>query len=356
MAHPNDNPPPSSNESLSGEARAGIVEQAAAAIGDAQLPLEEVFRALAEDADGRRWRRVCSRLADEVARGADLAAAADTAAAGLPAPLRRGLTEATRSGHAPAVLQAWANHDAARRQTRRRLRSALLYPAIVSAILAAVVTGLSLIVVPQFQEMFEEFGFELGVVTQVVIDASHILPWVAAAIMAAALACFIASLLPGGRRLIHWLRTATPILGRLWIISAQHEFASLLGAMTAERMALVDALRFTADSLTDLNVARATRILAVKCDQGAPLSRGLIESLHFDRALSGLAAWGEANDALADALGQAKSLFEQELELQATFLRRILPPLLFVVVLTTIFVAVMALIVPLVDVLNNLSG
>jgi type II secretory pathway component PulF len=79
------------------------------------------------------------------------------------------------------------------------------------------------------------------------------------------------------------------------------------------------------------------------------------ESLHFDRALTGLVAWGEANNALPGAMRQAIANFEKEVELQVIMLRRILPPLLFIAVAIIVFTFVVTLTIPLVNVLNNLS-
>ena len=232
----------------------------------------------------------------------------------------------------------------------------LIYPAVVLGLLAAVLVGLTTIVVPQFESIFYDFDLELPELTIMVVKIGNALPKLLAVLVALVPAYFLICLSPAGRRVMHWLRTGVPVLGRLWIWNGQHEFASILGSLTAKRMALDQALACTAASLRDGNLARATRIVAAKCASGASLAQSMAESIHFDPALPGLVSWGEAQGTLPVALAQAAATFEEELDLQASFLARIMPSVLFITVITTLFMFIIAMFVPLIDLINNLSG
>ena len=330
--------------------------RAVAPLADGDAPLAEIFYALSEDADDRRLRRVSARLAERLAAGDDLATAAEAVGHDLPAHFREALVGAANRGHLAGLLQGLAAHETTRKRLRRQLRSLLLYPTLVAGLLLTVLTGISLIVLPQFEELYTDFDMELPQMTAMTLQAGKIVPWCAVAVVLMIAVYFLIGLLPGGRRLVHWIRTGLPILGRVWLWSAQHEFASLMGALTQEQVRLEDALRTTAESLRDRNLARATRIVSRKCEEGIPLSKGLAESIHFDRALPALVAWGEANDALPAALQQATAYYEKELDLHATFLRNILPPLLFMTVIASLFILTVSLFVPLVSGVNVLSG
>jgi type II secretory pathway component PulF len=120
-------------------------------------------------------------------------------------------------------------------------------------------------------------------------------------------------------------------------------------------MVLSDALQSTIASLHDSNLARAARIAAAKCEDGALLSRSLADSIHFDRTLPALIAWGEAHDSLPEALKQAADVYEHELVLHADFLRRILPPLLFATVISFLFFMIVGLLIPLTDLIDYLT-
>jgi type II secretory pathway component PulF len=321
-----------------------------------QLPLDEVFLALADDVDSPKMRRVSVKLAEHLRRGADLPTAMRSVQRDLPPYLQRALVASAAHGQTAAVIAGLAAHEVARRRIRRKLQSILLYPAIVVALLLAVVSGITMFPVRDFQDIYADFGLSLPKATEFVLTLGQVIPWVLAGLVSAALAYFALTLWPGAQRWLHWLRTGLPLLGRIWIWSGQHEFASVLGALAAQRVVMDDALACTVDSLSDRNLARAAQIVARKCREGATLVRGMSESIHFDPSLTALVGWGEVHDSLPAALRQATQTFEEELDAYASFLSRVVPPILFVSVMVVLGFIVMALFVPLVDLINNLSG
>lgn len=325
-----------------------------AAATDAGVPLDEIFLALADDSDNRHVRRVSRALATRLEAGDDLATAVGASEAILPRPFRRALAATTDPSQTAPLLRGMAAHEAARHRLKRRIRAAILYPVIVLALLSLVIFGLCLTVIPEFREMFIDWDLELPIVTEAIFKFADLAPWIAGGALSLVVLAWVLGRIPGANRIVHWLRTGIPFAGQLWIWNAQHDFASMMAELVGARLPLHDALRCTSESLHDRNVARAARIVARKCEAGVALSQGLAESLHFDRALSGLTAWGEANDALPAALRQAAEHYEQEIDQHATFLRRVAPPILYVSVLSVVFLFVFAMFVPLTYMINGL--
>jgi type II secretory pathway component PulF len=329
-----------------------LSEVADAAVGGA--PLNEIFLALSEDATDRRLRNACRLVADELSRGASFREAITAATPLMPAYVPRALLASADSGNMAEVLQGLADQETVRRRLRRRIWSALLYPLLVVLLLAIVSGGLVLAVMPQFADLYNDFGLSLPASTAGMFALAEAIPQLLLAVAALAVAWIVLRFIPGGRRVVHWLRTGAPLFGRLWIWAGQHEFASVLGVLTAQGVTLPDALQSTAASLRDHNVARATRIVARKCEQGALLSRSLAESIHFDPALPALVGWGESNGALPEALHQAAAIFEEEIDVFAYFLHRALPPLLFAAVIVMVFGFMTVIVAPMINLMNNL--
>jgi type II secretory pathway component PulF len=321
---------------------------------EAGAPLDEIFLALADDAENPRLRRAAIDMGERLRRGEDLATAFRAIETQAPLYLRRALAASTDDAQIVAVLEGLVQHETTRQRLRRQMKSVLLYPAIVFGLLLVILACASLFVVPQFEELFEDFEFEIPTSTRVMLGVAHGIPILLVVAVAIPTLYVLASLFPPGGRLVHWLRTGVPFLGRLWICSGQHEFASVLGSLTSRQVVLGEALRCTVASLRDQNLARATRIAADKCERGASLSRSLAESLHFDPTLAALVGWGEAHAALPQALDEAAVVFEQAIDLHASFVRRVLPPILFIFVVATIFIFVSGLMIPVIDLLNNL--
>jgi type IV pilus assembly protein PilC len=321
---------------------------------DAGVPLDELFLALADDSDNRHVRRVSRALAERLAAGDDLPTAVAATASVLPPSFRRALAAATDASQTAPLLRGMAVHEAARHRLKLQLGTAIFYPVLILSLLAMIVFALCLTIVPEFREIFLDFDLELPVVTTVVFELANLAPSIVGVVVLLVVLTTALGRVPVIGRIIHWLRTGIPFAGQLWIWSAQHDFASMLAELVGSRLPLDDALRCTSESLRDQNLARAARIVARKCEQGIALSQGLAESMHFDRAVTGLAAWGEANDALAAALRQAAQHYEHEIDQHVTFLSRVAPPILYVGVLSTVLLFVFAMFVPLIDMTNGL--
>jgi type II secretory pathway component PulF len=347
--------PQQPDDALPGPAAAGeLVAQTFGGIG-AGAPLDEIFLALADDADNTRLRRAALDMGERLRRGEDLGSAFRAVEAEMPLFMRRAIAASTDDAQIIAVLEGLVQHETTRQRLRRQMKSVLLYPAIVFGLLLAIMAFASIFVVPQFEELFRDFDLEVPLATRVMLGVARGIPVVLAVAVAVPVLYFIACLIPAGRRLMHWLRTGLPFLGRLWIWNGQHEFASVLGSLTSRHVVLDEALRCTVASLRDQNLARATRIAADKCERGGSLSRSLAESLHFDPTLAALVGWGEAHAALPKALDEAATVFEQAIDLHASFVRRVLPPILFICVVATIFFFISGLMIPVIDLINNLA-
>jgi type II secretory pathway component PulF len=293
---------------LDAGATSELVEHAAGGTA-AGLPLDEIFRALAEDTDNRRLRSVAGQIAARLHRGGDMTSALRDVEHQLPPYLRRALAASSDLGQTTAVLAGLAEHETNRVRLRRQMLSAMLYPAVVVGLLAAVVVGLAILVIPQFEAAYADTEMQLPDLTLSLINVARVIPWVVAAIAAVGVGLWIISYSEGGARLVHWLRTGAPFVGQLWAWNAHHELASILRALVGQRVPIDHALGAAASSLRDRNLARSVRIAANKCADGVPLSRALAESMHVDPALPALVSWGEASDSLPQALEQAAATF-----------------------------------------------
>jgi len=130
----------------------------------------------------------------------------------------------------------------------------------------------------------------------------------------------------------------------------------LLASFLDFRVPLAESLTLTSEVLGDRNVARACEQVSRQAHMGQPLTACLSESIHFDRSLASLVEWGEAHHALPETLRLASQVFEDRIEQYGAILRRLIPPATMVIVATLVLFAVMGLFLPLVKLIEGLSG
>ena len=159
----------------------------------------------------------------------------------------------------------------------------------------------------------------------------------------------------GGRWVLHRVRSATPLLGRLWMWSGQREFAVSLASFLDLRLPMTDAVAYTSEVLGDRSMSRACRRLHERLQTGESLSECLSQSIHFDRTLVALASWGESHGLLPQSLRIATEVFDDRIIQRTALVRRLLPPLTMVVVGFLTFMVVASLMIPLVKLIEGLS-
>jgi type IV pilus assembly protein PilC len=319
-----------------------------------RVRLPEIFRALADDMCDSRLQQVAQRLTDRLENGDDLADAFKSVQHVIPGHLQQALVVGEESGNLPGVLRGLSESELARREMRRGLWSVLTYPLLVLGLLTLLLIYLAVFLRPMFVAIYDDFELDLPYITVFYLGFLQAVPWTV--LIFFLLIVSVLAMLVLDSRIVHWFATCVPLIGRALIWRSQHEFASMMATLTAESVPIDEALDCTAKSLRDRNIARATRIAQQKCASGKSLGQALSESIHFDRTLSSLVAWGEEQDTLPIALREAANTYLAQMALYIHFLERIVPPVMLIVVAMILFFSVAAFLLPLMTLINGLTG
>jgi len=332
-----------------------LVSQVGTAAGTG-LPLEASLRAMAEEGSDRRQALVVRELAEQLERGQtieqSLAALGDRVPHELAGLLRAGI----RCGNLAGLCESFSRQQLATQKTARIVRSVVAYPLVIFLILLPIALLFSEVVVPMFGGIFGDFDLELPRATEMVLVGARLTPLVIILLLAIPIGTAIALRLFGGRWLLHRVRGATPLLGHMWTWSGQREFATMLATFLEFRVPQAEGLSLTGEVLKDQNMARACAEASRKSRMGQPLAPCLIESIHFDRSLVSLVAWGEQHGVLPETLRLASDVFEDRIEQYGAMLRRLIPPATMVIVATFVLFAVVGLFLPLIKLIEGLSG
>jgi type II secretory pathway component PulF len=329
--------------------------QAVTSAAKVRVPLEVTLAALADEKDDPRLSRVAARLAVRLQRGDTIDQALTDMDRELPAEIRGLLRAGIESGDLAGAFERFAQQKLSQQRVRRHIRATVAYPLLILAILVPLALFLCLVVIPMFRDIFAEFQLDLPKVTQLVIQLSRQLPALIGGLALCLVVTPIVLRWVGGRWLFHRVRAALPMFGRLWTAAGQREFAAQLAAFLDLRLPLDSAVTYTGEVLSDRNIARACRSVAARLKSGQSLSDALARSMHFDRSLAALAAWGESHGLLPDALRVAADVFDDQVEQQASFVRRLLPPITLVAVATVMLFVIIGLMVPLLSLIEGLS-
>ena len=336
-------------------ATAEEVVERAAAITSAGMPLPAGLRAAAAEADSVRLSLALRSVAKQLERGRTLDDILTTSVHYLPPHLAGLIRAAQRSGEFGPLLAAWLENRRAARQHWRAVMAAMAYPIITSLLAIAVFMFFAVVVSGPFKQMFEEFGLKLPMMTKHFLWlcdlALSIVPGVAIVGVIGA----IGLRLIGGRSGWSLVVTYLPIVGLNWHWTGVAEMLRCLGLLVERRVPLPEALRLTADGISDGYVADQCRELAGRVEQGTSLTMSLVQIRTLPLSIVPLIRWGEQRDLLHDSLRSSAEMIEGRLAVRTDALIQILPPIIFMSVGVMVGSGVIALFLPLISLIQGLT-
>ncbi len=339
---------------LTGDEVQELVENVAQ-LSAAELPLAPAFRAAAEESDSARLSKVFSYLAGELERGQSLEDALKSSQSVLPLHVTRMIQAAIRTGQLGPALTEMVEHYRDSSSLRQMIRDGLAYPLLV-ACMALVLLGLILgYAVGGFRQIFDDFGCQLPELTIVIFAFRDVGGWLVPTVVLVVVALLFLLRYWVGRGGWHRLVTLIPVIGPLWHWLCLIEWMGLVRVLLRNGMTLLDALRCSADGVSNANITRISRALADGVARGRTLSQAMASERQMPATLVPVVHWGEHTGALDESLELGCEMLEDRVRMRAFWLHAALPPILFISIACAVLTIVSALFLPLIQLISNLT-
>jgi type IV pilus assembly protein PilC len=238
----------------------------------------------------------------------------------------------------------------------RKVKGAMVYPAVIMGVAAIAVTVLLWKVIPVFETMFASVKMELPLPTQVVIGLSRFVNgywWalIAGAMAAAALVRqYYAT--PAGKLHIDRLLLALPVLGDVLRKSAVSRFTRTLGTLIGSGVSILDGLEITARTAGNRVIQDAILQSRASIAGGDTIAAPLAKSQVFPPMVISMIAVGEQTGGLDEMLTKIADFYDGEVDAAVSALLSLLEPLMIVVLGVIVGGMVVAMYLPIFDMMN----
>ena len=222
-----------------------------------------------------------------------------------------------RSGALETLLDKIATYREKAEALKAKVRKAMTYPAVITAV-ALIVTGILLyFVVPQFEGLFGSFGADLPAFTRLVISLSEFVQtWWWLILLAIAAASVTLSQLnrrsPGFRAARDKYILRVPVIGSILYKAALARYARTLATMFAAGVPLVDALTSVAGATGNILFSRAVLRIRDQVATGEQLHRAMQQTELFPHMAVQMIAIGEESGALDTMATKVAEFYEAE--------------------------------------------
>jgi type II secretory pathway component PulF len=333
-----------------------------AALAKAGLPLDQGLEVLSREMGKGRLKDVTEALATDLRAGFTLPQALDRRQGSVPSYYAALLNAGLRSGKLGDVLATMTRYSSSLADLQSTMVSALLYPAIILVVGIGLLIFVSKMVMPTFLEIFNSFKMKLPLMTEILFFiGENSMTVLGLPVLGIAVGLYVTRLAlnrsPGGRVL--WARFvyALPILGELVRSARLAAFTDLLGILIEQSVPLPEALRLASEASSDPLVLQGGAQVEGHLRDGASLSLALHRQRLVPQLVSWMIGFGERQNTLGSSLRQVAEMYRRKVELRSNLLRTLLPPLLVLILATTLGgVFIFGLMQPMVELLDGLSG
>src|SRR5439155_16537097 len=273
---------------------------------------------LAEQTESKPLADIVDQVRMDVERGSSLS----QALAKHPKAFNRLYVSMVRAGEIGGVLDSVLMRlaDTIEKQVelRRKVKSAMTYPAVVAILVLVIVTAMLLFIIPMFEGLYKELGGTLPLPTRLLIDISKVIRsfwWAIFGVEIAAVFAFrkwINS--EDGRQRWDAIKLKMPIFGPLVRKTALARFGRTLSALVRSGVLILESLDIVAETSGNWVVAKAVRDTQAAVKRGDPLSRNLENHPVFPPMVVQMMAVGEETGALDEMLDKIADFYDQEVE------------------------------------------
>jgi type IV pilus assembly protein PilC len=320
------------------------------------LSLIRALHILEEQTESEKLRQTARSVRTDVERGASLA----QALARHPKVFDRLYVAMVKAGETGGVLDrvllSLASTIEKQVELRRKIKSAMTYPVAVFVIVILIVTAMLLFVVPTFETLYKDLGGQLPFPTRILLGVSRFVgkfaPFIIVAEVAAAwgLKRWVAT--DKGRAVWDSLKLRIPVFGKLVHKTAITRFCRTLSVLLRSGVPVLESLEITSETVGNTVLARAVKDTQEAVKSGESMATPLSKHPVFPPMVVQMLAVGEETGAVDDMLERVADFYDQEIEATVDALTSLLEPLLIVVMGATVGGMVVALYMPMFNIIN----
>ncbi|MGE0445229.1 MAG: type II secretion system F family protein [Vicinamibacterales bacterium] len=336
-----------------------VFNQELATLLKAGMPLVQSLDILRQRVTNVTFKAVLDGVHDKVKAGTALSDAFGEHPDLFPPIYAASLVAGERAGNLDDVLRRYVAYEKVIGAVKRRTISALIYPAILVAMMIGLVGIIVLRVVPAFSDFYGNFGRELPFSTRVVVGFSNLLVsnlWLALALAVGggiALTAWLRQ--PGQRARFDRLLLQLPWAGETVRKFVTSQLARTLATLLGGGIPLVEALQIGVRSMSNRYLARELEQVTVRVREGQGLAAALRTSGVFPDVAVKMVEVGESTGALQEMLNSLADFYDEEIDTEVSRFITLVEPVILVVMGAIIALVVLALYMPLFE-LSSVVG
>ena len=263
-------------------------------------------------------------------------------------------------GALEVILQRLADFKEKSQGLQRRITGAMVYPAVVISVAVAILSFIMIVIIPKFEKIFRDFQMPLPELTKFLMNTSAwfakywlVLPLIPLGIY---LTLKLIRLNRVGNYILDRMYLWIPIIGPLIEKTAIARTMRTLGTLVSSGVPILEALAIVRETCTNAVFERMYQRIYESIREGETIAQPLRESRMVDDMVTNMIDVGEETGDLDSMLYKIADIYDAEVDVMVEALLSLLEPIMIVVLGGIVGLIVIALFMPLLSLLDKLSG
>lgn len=302
---------------------------------NAGLPLVQSMHTVAEQTQNKALQTVVMRITGDVEGGMSLADAFSKHPDHFSEVYNSLVRAGEVSGTLDETLERLADQQEKDAAITAKVKGAMIYPAIVLAVITLVVVFMLTSVLPQVETLYNDLNRELPAITRFMLVLSRAITkfwWLIIILMIGGIYLLKAyTKTPGGRHWFDALKMKIPIFGKLFSKLYMSRFSRTGQTLMASSVPMLQMMKITEVAVNNVIVAEAIDRASKGVKGGANLSETLKPEPAFLPLVSQMISVGERSGNIDDMMGKVADYYESELDNEVKSISTTIEPILMVV-------------------------
>jgi type IV pilus assembly protein PilC len=301
---------------------------------DAGLPLVQSLEILASQQEDKVFKEIIRGIREDVEAGSTFAGALKKHPVTFNELYTNLVVAGEEGGILDTILNRLCTYIEKAESLKKKVKSALVYPATIVGVAVIVVMILMLLVIPVFETMFKSAGQSLPLPTLITLTVSKLIQRYIFIIIPGLILCFYLFRkyyqTEKGKALFDMILLKLPVFGPLFQKIAVARFSRTLGTLVSSGVPILDGLNIVSKTSGNKTIETAIQNARASIREGETISEPLGRSGNFPPMVIQMISVGESTGALDSMLSKIADFYEEEVDVAVGNLTSLLEPLLMV--------------------------
>ena len=301
---------------------------------DAGLAMVQSLQALAEQTTNKVMRDVIKDVCTRVEGGDSFSEALQKHPKAFSRLYVCMVAAGEKGGLLAEILARLATYLENSARLRKKVKSAMMYPTVVTVVAILITIFLLVKVVPVFGEIFKSFGANLPAPTQALINVSHFVQQYILLVLIAGgggiYGWFYFIKTPTGRQLWDTYRIKLPIFGVIAHKICLARFTRTLASLVRSGVPILEVLQIVSQTVGNVVMEKAIRAAATDIERGESIASALSKHPVFPTMIVRMVTAGEQTGKIDNMLERISDFLDEEIETTLSGLTALIEPILIV--------------------------